>query len=61
MIYKEIVTITGKKFDYTYAETEGTRYKIERDGEVYDEAYDPVGSCREYVETEVPVETVEAE
>ena len=34
-------------------------YKIERDGEIYDEAIDPAGSGRVYTETSFPVVTEE--
>ena len=35
--------------------------KIERDGEVYDEAIDPVECNRQYTETDEPIELTEAE
>ena len=53
MIIKTIVTINGKDFEKTYSDR---GFKIERDGVQYDEAIDPVGSGREYAETEVSVD-----
>lgn len=50
MLYTERVTIRGKEFDHTWSDA----FTIERDGVEYDEAYDPAGSGREYVETENP-------
>lgn len=35
--------------------------KIERDGQLYDDAVDPVGSGRTYTETDVPILAEEAE
>lgn len=55
MLFKERVTINGREFDYTYSDT----FTIMRDGVEYDEAYDPAGSGREYVETESPREVEE--
>ena len=48
MIKTKNVTINGKEFLYTYSDK---GFQIERDGDVYDEAYDPVESNRTYTET----------
>lgn len=53
MIRTEIVTIRGKEYNKTYSD-EG--FMIERDGVQYSEAIDPIGSGREYTETETKVE-----
>lgn len=59
MIVKEVVEINGKQFDRTYSDG---GYYIERDGARYVEAVDPLGSGREYVETDEPIiETKEFE
>lgn len=34
---------------------------IERDGDLYDEAIDPVGMNRQYTETDIPIEMSETE
>lgn len=36
-------------------------YKIERDGVLYDEAIDPAELNRQYMETNIPIETEEDE
>ena len=56
MIIKEIISVNGKDFERTYSDR---GMKIERDGVCYDEAIDPMGSGREYVETDTPVEVIE--
>lgn len=38
MIIRENITINNKEFTYTYSDL---GYEIERDGVVYDSAYDP--------------------
>lgn len=53
MIISAIVSINDKEFEYTYSDK---NCYITRDGVRYEEAYDPVGSGREYVETEIPIE-----
>lgn len=53
MIVKEIVKIGNKEFNKTYSDA---GYMIERDGVQYSEAIDPVGSGREYKETDVKIE-----
>ena len=49
MIKTEKATINGKEFIHTYSDK---GFQIERDGEVYDEAYDPIDSNRIYTETD---------
>lgn len=49
MIVTETVTLNGQDFTHTYS---GTGCEIERDGNRYQEAFDPVGSNRTYVECE---------
>lgn len=58
MIIKTTKTINGITYDYTYSDL---GMKIERDGARYDEAVDPLNSGREYIETDEPIETDEAE
>ena len=53
MIKTEKVTINGKEFLYTYSDK---GLQIERDGDVYDEAYDPIDSNRTYTETDYTTE-----
>ncbi len=53
MIKTEVITIKGKEYSRTYS-NEG--YMIEREGVQYSEAIDPIGSGREYTETETKVE-----
>lgn len=52
MIKTEQITINGKAFVRTYSD-QGVM--IERDGLVYSEAVDPVGSGRTYTETDMPI------
>ena len=52
MLYVEKVEIDGKKFTHTWSDT----YQIERDGVLYDEAYDPEDYDRVYKETEILLE-----
>lgn len=52
MIKTEQVEINGTEFIKTYSD-QGVM--IEREGLVYSEAVDPVGSGRTYTETEIPV------
>lgn len=56
MIVKTTIEINGTTYDHTYSD-EGL--KIERNGQTYDEAVDPLNSGREYTETDIPVEPVE--
>ena len=52
MIKTEQIQINGKAFVRTYSD-QGVM--IERDGAVYSEAIDPIGSGRTYTETDTPV------
>ena len=56
MIKTEIITIGGKQFMRTIS-TVGCH--IERDGELYAEAIDPIDSGRTYAATDIPIETEE--
>lgn len=59
MIKTEKLTINGKEFVRTYSDT---GMMLERDGVLYDEAYDPADAGREYIETDQPPrEQAEAE
>lgn len=42
----------GENFIKTYS---NAGVKIERDGRLFDEAIDPVGTNRQYTETDIPV------
>ena len=56
MIVRETRVLNGRTFDYTYSDS---GMMIERDGVQYSEAYDPQGSGRVYIETDVPIEREE--
>lgn len=56
MIVKTSKKINGVEYDYTYSDT---GMMIERNGARYSEALDPMGSGREYTETDEPVETID--
>lgn len=58
MITKEIVMIGGREFMYRVSDK---GVKLERDGALYDDAYDPLPFAyeRSYTETDIPIETVE--
>jgi hypothetical protein len=60
MIVKTTKTINGIEYDYAYSDA---GMMIEREGARYAEAVDPLGSGREYIETDepIPVEPEEAE
>ncbi|MGG7211978.1 hypothetical protein ACQPUY_00005 [Clostridium nigeriense] len=53
MVVKEIKEINGVQYAYNYS-SEGLY--IERDGVMYSEAIDPLGSEREYKETDKLIE-----
>lgn len=53
MIQFETVTIYGTEFTRMYSDE---NMMIERDGELYSEAVDPIGTGRVYTETDVPIE-----
>ena len=56
MIRTENITINGEQFVRTYSDS---GFMIERDGVQYDEAIDPIGFDRVYIETEEPTETTD--
>jgi hypothetical protein len=56
MIMTETITIKDKEYKRTYSDS---GYMIERNGEVYEEAIDPLNTDREYVETDVLIESAE--
>ena len=56
MIVTEKITINGREFVRTYSDK---NFYVERDGERYSEAIDPINSDRIYVETDEKIETEE--
>lgn len=56
MIVKTTKTINGVAYDCTYSDA---GMFIERAGARYSEALDPLGSGREYTETDEPIENVD--
>ena len=54
MIVKTTKEINGVVYDYTYSDSD---MMIERNGEMYSEAVDPLDSDRTYSETDNPAET----
>lgn len=58
MIVKTTKTINGVEYDYTYSDS---GMMIERNGARYSEALDPIGSGREYTETDEHIEPVTEE
>lgn len=52
---KEAVKIGGKMFIHTYS---NSGMKLERDGELYDDAFDLIELGREYTETDKPIEDI---
>lgn len=52
MIKAEQIRLNGVDYTRTYSDK---NMMIERDGAVYSEAIDPIGSGRTYTETETPV------
>lgn len=55
MIVKTTKEINGVEYDYTYSDA---GMMIERNVARYSEAIDPLGSGREYTETDEPIEVV---
>lgn len=47
MIITEIITINNKEFLHIYS---NSNYDLERDGVIYEDVIDPLGSNRTYVE-----------
>ena len=58
MIIKTTIEIGGVTYDHTYSDL---NMLIERDGVRYSDAVDPLGSGREYIETDEPIESTEEE
>ena len=58
MIISEIITINDEQYLHTYS---STGFTIERDGEEYGDAIDPVDSGRVYTETNNKIESPEEE
>jgi hypothetical protein len=58
MIVKTTKEINGVEYDYTYSDA---GMMIERNGARYSEAIDPLGSGREYTETDEPIEVITEE
>ena len=58
MIVKTTKEINGVVYDYTYSDSD---MMIERNGEMYSEAVDPLDSDRTYSETDNPSETANEE
>lgn len=56
MIITENITIDGREF---IKKDSDSGFYIERDGELYSDAIDPVETLREYVETDIPIESDE--
>lgn len=56
MIIRETVTLNDRTFIHTYSDM---GFEIERDGEVYGEAYDPIEYAEQRIYTEVITETEE--
>ena len=56
MIVTTTKIINDVEYEYTYSDV---GMMIERDGARYSEAVDPMGSNRQYVETDEPIEPVE--
>ena len=54
MIVTEIINIDGRDLTRAYSDA---GYYIERDGAMYSEAVDPIGSNRTYIETDQLIET----
>jgi hypothetical protein len=56
MIVTTTKIINDVEYEYTYSDA---GMMIERDGARYSEAVDPMGSNRQYTETDEPIEPVE--
>ena len=56
MIVYEKKEINGIAYDYAYSDN---NCMIERDGVLYSEAVDPIGSNRVYIETNKPIEGID--
>jgi hypothetical protein len=58
MIKTETIIINDKNFTRTYSDS---GFMIERDNVQYDEAIDPIGLEREYIETDVKSTSYDSE
>ena len=56
MLVTETRKIDDKEYTYNYSDS---GFYIERDGVMYEEAYDPINSGRVYTETDTPIEPAE--
>lgn len=56
MIVKETVAVNGRELRRTYSDR---GFMIEREGVLYSEALDPIEFEREYVETDILIESEE--
>lgn len=56
MIVKDIVPIGNKTFVHTYSDK---GLKLERDGDIYDDAFDLVELGRTYTETDIPTDSAD--
>lgn len=56
MIITEIVEINGAQYEHIYSNC--GKY-LQRDDQIFDEVYNPVGSGREYIEVESAEEATE--
>lgn len=52
MLVTETRTIKDREFTYNYSDA---GFYIERDGAMYEDAYDPIDSGRVYSETDTPI------
>ena len=52
MVKTEVVTIGGKNYQHTYSDA---NKMITRDGDMYEDAIDPIDSDRVYAETDVVI------
>ena len=57
MIISETIKLNDTNYAKTYSDS---GYYIERHGVHYAEAIDPLGSCRQYTETDILIETESA-
>ena len=58
MIVTTTKIINDVEYEYTYSDA---GMMIERDGARYSEAVDPMGSNRQYTETDIPVDYIDGE
>jgi hypothetical protein len=58
MVKTEEITLGKKQYKYTYSDSNKF---IEREGVLYEEAYDPIDQDREYTETDIDIPEPEEE